>query len=66
MAALNPNRTKTIGWITDLICFLVLGVGLALLVSTALRTNDAQPAGAAAPDAHGVSGQAHDDRSRYI
>ena len=66
MAALNPKRTSSLGWITDLICFLVLGVGLALWVSTALRSNDAQPAGAAVPDTHNVTGQAYDARPRYI
>ena len=66
MAAPNPKRTKTLGWITDLICFLVLGAGIALWVNTALLKYDSQPPGAAAPDTHGISGQAHDDRSRYI
>ena len=66
MAALIPKRTATLGWITDLICFLVLGAALALWVNNALRTNDAQPIGVMAPDARSVPGQAYDDRPRHI
>ena len=66
MATLNRKQDATPGWITDLICFLVLGAGIALWVDAALRQQEAQSPGITAPDAHGTGEKAYDVQPPHI